>query len=77
VGNIFLTFGRKRLLVARATAEGDDHNLSLLLRYSGSGQHSGAEQCATQGDTGGTAQELAPGEAQLPGKFPGTRGQTA
>ncbi len=71
VRNILLTLRRERFLIARAAAEGNDHNLPSLLGNPGSGEQSGAEQAATQGDPCGAAQELPAGEGQSDRLFPG------
>src|SRR5580693_4763810 len=64
VRDILLTFRRESFLVARTSSEGDDDHFPFLLGNACPGQHSGAEQCAAQGDSSRAAQKLPAREGQ-------------
>src|SRR5205807_10173524 len=60
VGNVFLTFRRKSLLIARPAAEGDHHHLPPGGRSETKG--SGTQQGGPPGHSGRRAQKLSPVE---------------
>jgi hypothetical protein len=69
VWDIFLSFGRKRFLVARATAERDDYYLPLPGRDACSSDQAGGPQETAQRHSCGAAYELAAGPCELACEF--------
>ena len=65
VRNIFLPLGREGLLVAGASAEGDDDDLALLCRSRSAHKRAGAEQSRPQRHAGSAAQEITPAAAEM------------
>ena len=60
VRNVLLTFGSERFLVARSTAESDDHDFSFLTRGHGMGQRTRSHESAAQSEARRGPQEFAP-----------------
>ncbi len=65
VGNVFLSLGREGLLIAGASAKGDDDNLPLLCRSRSAHKRAGAEQSRPQRHARSAAQEIAPAAAEM------------
>src|ERR1700722_10898255 len=70
VGDIFLPFGSEGLLVARASAEGDDDDFAFCDRLRTTHEWAPTHQCRSQSHTRRTAQKVAPVAADEPGQFP-------
>ena len=64
--DVLLPFGREGLLVAGASAEGDDDDLALLRDGRSAGQRACGQKRGSQGQPGGIAQELPPCAAEQP-----------